>query len=82
MQMVFFLHELGPADNDHSYALAALFFLPLSLVAGFLLLLMQDSRRRDRRRDGGGEYARSVIRSFWLVWIFFWIVAGLLAYTF
>jgi hypothetical protein len=82
VQLVFFLHDMGPADNDKSYALAALFFLPLSLVAGFLLLLMQDARRRDRRGDHSTEYARTVIRSFWLVWAFFWIVAALLAYTF
>ena len=82
VQLVFFLHELGPADGDNSYALAALLFLPLSLVAGFLMLLVQDARSQPLREKTDREYARELLRSFWLIWSFFWVVAALLAYAF
>jgi hypothetical protein len=82
VRLVFLLHELGPADGDNSYALAALLFLPLSLVAGFLMLLVQDARTRGVRGDNEKNYARHLLRSFWLIWSFFWIVAALLAYAF
>ena len=68
------------APNDDTQAMAALMLLPMSLVVALFFALALIPEQQDPsspRLD-----TRLLMRIYWLMWAYFWVVATILAYVF
>ncbi len=76
------LHDHATHEHDPMRAYAVLLLLPLSIVIALIVILSGVQRQRPHAAIQDSLNMRLVMRAYWLIWVFFWIVAGFLAYAF
>ena len=69
-------------DHDPTRAYAVLLLLPLSLVIALIVALGSVRRQRPHAAISETLNMKLVMRTYWLLWLFFWLVVGFLAYAF
>ena len=81
-KVVLVIHEWGPPEIDHSYAISVMILMPMTLVITLAIILAHRSRTARANRSEAHIESSVLLQVFWLSMLMFWLITTLVSYVF